>query len=311
MMERLGICRTRYPDSDRNMLQSLKSVRRRLCYTSSEFFYLSFVSFLFVLSLPLLRAENALSSSEPSTESCGAAPAKVSLSGTELAQRVHDREKGDDSVSQGVMELVSEGGRKRTRELTVYSKDYGGLQKTLIRFDSPADIEGTGFLSTEKEDGETEQFLYLPSLRRTRRIVSSQKSRSFVNSDFSYEDMERRPVENSDHRITGEDKIGNMPCWVLETRPKAKANSQYSLIKSWITKGIDVPIVAEYYDRKGNLIKKYRVGKLENIQDIWTETDLVMEDLSKGHKTFLRTNKIVYNTNLKDDILTTQNMENW
>jgi hypothetical protein len=293
------------------LLHSLKVIYSRLHLISAIVLCFSFVTVVFVMSWSPLSAETAPSSTEPPKESCGGASTEASLSGQELAQKVHDRDKGEDSVSEEVMELVSEGGRRRTRELTVYTKDCSGLQKTLIRFNSPADIAGTGFLSIEKEDGETEQFLYLPSLRRTRRIVSSQKSRSFVNSDFSYEDMERRPVGDSDHQITGEEKVGNVSCHVLETRPKAETNSQYSLIKSWVAAEIDVPVKAEYYDKKGNLIKKYRVSKLENIQDIWTETEVMMEDLSEKHQTFLRTQKIVYNTNLRDDVLTRQNMETW
>lgn len=233
------------------------------------------------------------------------------LSGKELARQVYDRENGDDALIRSTMVLIDKNGRKRIREHTVSVKDYGPLIKTVIRFHSPADIEGTGFLSIEKDGGDAKQFLYLPALRRTRRIVSSQKARSFVNSDFTYEDMVRRLVECSEHQIVDEEKIGQIDCWVLETKPKKDADSQYSLIKSWIAKEIDVPILTEYYGTKGNLIKKYRVNRLEKIQNIWTETEVVMEDLRKEHQTILKTRKIVYNTNLKDDIFTIQNLENW
>ena len=236
---------------------------------------------------------------------------KDPISGTELAQRVYDRDTGDDSVSQLIMELISKSGRKRVRGLTTYRKDYGSLRKQLIRFGSPADIEGTGFLSLEKEGGDTEQFLYLPALRRTRRIVSSQKDHRFVNTDFTFEDMERRPVEDSDHRIAGQKRIDGKDCWVLESRLRKKADSQYSMIKSWVAKKINVPLLARYYDKKGNLIKEYRVVKLENIQGIWTEMEVVMDDLIKKHQTIMRTGKIVYNTNLQDNIFTRQNLENW
>ncbi|MBW2742169.1 MAG: outer membrane lipoprotein-sorting protein, partial [Deltaproteobacteria bacterium] len=124
----------------------------------------------------------------------------IPMSGKELAQKVYDRENGDDSTAHMIMKLINKRGHERIRDFTSYSKDYSPLIKQLIRFTSPADIEGTGFLSIEKSEGETDQFLYLPSLRRTRRIVSSQKSNRFVNSDFTYEDMERRPVEDSEHK---------------------------------------------------------------------------------------------------------------
>ncbi len=235
----------------------------------------------------------------------------VELTGEKLAQLVYDRENGDDSTVHTIMNLINKRGYERIRDFTSYSKDYGPLIKQLIRFTSPADIEGTGFLSIEKSEGETDQFLYLPALRRTRRIVSSQKSNRFVNSDFTYEDMERRPVEDSEHRIVSEDKIGNIDCYVLESRPKEESDSQYSLLKSFIAKNIYIALSTEYYDKKGKLIKKYRTIKLEKIQNIWTETEVLMEDLKKKHKTILKINNIVYNNNIDDNIFTRQNLGNW
>ena len=109
--------------------------------------------------------------------------------GEELARMVHDRDVGDDMTSRQTMELVPSEGTKRVRELDIVAADRAGLRRTLIRFTSPADIQGTGFLAIEDGQGGTEQFLYLPALKRTRRIVAGQKSRSFVNTDFTYEDV--------------------------------------------------------------------------------------------------------------------------
>ncbi|MDL1967690.1 MAG: outer membrane lipoprotein-sorting protein [Deltaproteobacteria bacterium] len=235
----------------------------------------------------------------------------ILMSGEELARKVYDRENGDDSTAHMIMKLVNKRGHERIRDFTSYAKDHGPLIKQLIRFTSPADIEGTGFLSIEKSEGGTNQFLYLPALRRTRRIVSSQKSHRFVNSDFTYEDMERMPVEDSEHKITGENKIGDINCYVLESRPKEKTDSQYSLLKSFIAKNIYIALSTEYYDKKGRLIKKYRTIKLEKIQNIWTETEVFMENLKKKHKTILKINNIVYDTDLDDNIFSRQNLANW
>ena len=283
-----------------------------VAYSSGvKLFNQGLVSVCVGLRLILLAAALILFSAGPVSASPPSAQSDFSLSGKALAQRVYDRENGNDSLARATMELIGKGGRKRVRDLTIYSKDTGSLRKTLIRFHSPADIAGTGFLSIEKEGGDTEQFLYLPALRRTRRVVSSQKARRFVNTDFTYEDMERRSVEDSDHRIAGEEKIGTTDCWVLNSRPKIEADSQYSLIKSRIAKKIYVPVLVEYFDKKGNLMKKYRVNRLENIQNIWTETEVVMEDLRKKHRTILKTKNVVYNTNLNDRVFTRRNLENW
>jgi outer membrane lipoprotein-sorting protein len=233
----------------------------------------------------------------------------IPMSGKELAQKVHDRDIGDDSCAHSVMGLISRRGKKRIRNFIIYRKDDGELLKQLIRFTSPADIEGTGFLSFEREDEATEQFLYLPALRRTRRIVSSQKDHRFVNTDFTYEDMERRRVKDHIHAISGEEKKQERDCWILESRPKAKAESQYSLIKSWVAKDIYVPLFVEYYSKKRKLIKQYSVAKLEKIQGIWTEIEVVMIDLNREHRTLIKVKDIKYNSNLPDDTFTRRNLE--
>ena len=235
----------------------------------------------------------------------------VEMTGKELAQLVYDRDIGDDSCAHSVMGLISRRGKKRIRHFITYRKDDGKLLKQLIRFTSPADIEGTGFLSFEREDEATEQFLYLPALRRTRRIVSSQKDHRFVNTDFTYEDMERRRVEDYAHTISGEEKKQGRDCWILESRPKAKAESQYSLVKSWVAKGIYVPVFIEYYNKKRKLIKEYSVAKLGKIQGIWTEIEVVMIDLNREHRTLIKLKDIKYNSNLPDDTFTRRNLEVW
>jgi len=233
------------------------------------------------------------------------------LTGKDIAQRVFDRDRGEDSYSRVEMILIDKKGKTRVREMIVERKDYGKLTKTLFRFTSPADIEGTGFLSWENEDRDDDQFLYLPALRRTRRIVSSQKDMRFVNTDFTYEDLERRKVEKDHHRLLGTDKVNGYECWILESIPKKDSGSQYGRIVSWIVKEIYVPIKAEYYDKKGRMIKRFMVKKLEKIENIWTEMDLEMADLKNNHKTQLIIKEVHYNTGLSDNVFTRRNLERY
>jgi hypothetical protein len=238
-----------------------------------------------------------------------AAPAQPS--GRELAQLVHDRYVGDDSVSRQTMELAPASGQKRVRQLNISVLEKNGDRSTLLRFISPADIQGTGFLAVEDGQGETAQFLYLPALNRTRRIVAGQKSRSFVNTDFTYEDMERRPVDDSEHIIVGDESLNSVRCWIMESRPKTGSNSQYTMVRSWVAQDMLLPLRVDFFTGGETPIKRYAVLQLENIQNIWTETKVAMEDLSSGHKTTLETTDIQYNTGLSDSIFTQQALERW
>jgi len=242
---------------------------------------------------------------------CFSLPVHAQPSGHDLAQWVHDRYVGDDAVSRQVMELIPARGQKRVRELTIIGADRDGVRRTLIRFTAPADINGTGFLSIENDQGNTEQFLYLPALNRTRRIVAGQKGRSFVNTDFTYEDMERRPVEDSEHAVVGQENMGGVDCWILESRPKPGTDSQYSMVRAWVAQDMHLALRVDFFAGGKEPVKRYTVLQLENIQDIWTETKVAMEDLQSGHQTMLQTTEIQYNTGVQDSAFTQQALETW
>jgi len=233
------------------------------------------------------------------------------MTGKELAQKVFDRDRGNNSVSTAQMVLISKSGNKRTRQFSSKRLLEEGLERQIIQFTAPADIDGTGFLTIEKPGWETEQFLYLPALRRTRRIVSSQKSQRFVNSDFTYEDMERHSVDDYTYEIVGSKLVGNLDCYMLETRPQKGTDTQYSLTYSLISKQSIVPLFVKYYDKKGNHIKTYKVLKLEQIQGIWTELTTSMENLEKGHKTYIKLEKITYNTDIDQEQISKKSLENY
>lgn len=233
------------------------------------------------------------------------------MNGRELAKKVHDRYLGDNFSAQAKMILIEEGGDKRIRDMTMMMLDEDRIRKNLIRFTSPSDIAGTGFLSIENEDGSTDQFLYLPALDRTRRIVTSQRGRSFVNSDFTYEDMTRRPVDDSEHDIVGKTQVSGRECWVLETRPLPEANSKYSLIRSVVPKNMHLSIKSEYFNKNGEHIKTYLVRELKKIQSIWTTMEYVMIQQQVEHRTVMRIEEIEYNTNIGEEYFTTRYLENW
>ncbi len=233
------------------------------------------------------------------------------MTGQELAQKVFDRDRGKNSIFTAQMVLVAKSGNKRNRQFTNKRVMEAGLERRIIRFTAPADIAGTGFLTIEKPGWETEQFLFLPALRRTRRIVSSQKSSRFVNSDFTYEDMERHPVDDYVYNLVGTRKMENLDCYALEVRPKEKTKSQYSLTFSLIETQSLVPVFVQYFDKKGTHIKTYKVLKLGRVQGIWTESAVSMEDLGKGHKTYIKLESIRYNSDLGPEAVSIKSLENY
>ena len=205
----------------------------------------------------------------------------AAMDGLQIARKVIDRDEGQDATAKIRMLLINKKGKKRFRSLISVAKRYGDVSKFYMRFESPADIKGAAFLTWENKDGDDDQFLYLPALRRVRRIVSSQQSNTFVNSDYTYEDFQTREVEQDDHRVLSEEKAGKYDCWVLESIPKNKKDSQYSKRVSWIIKEMYLPIKTEFYDSRSRLQKVLTGKKIQKIDGIWTILDAEMRHLKK------------------------------
>ena len=226
-----------------------------------------------------------------------------------IAQKVHDRDDGRDSYSKVKMTLIDRSNNRRERELESAVKDYGKVSKSYIYFASPSAIKGTAFLSWENDDREDDQFLFLPALGRVRRIVSSQKDRSFVNTDYSYEDLERRKVSDYAYRILRTEQLLGRPCWVLESRPITEKTSQYSRFNSWVAQDSFVPLKVEFFDKKNRHIKLFQAKELKQIDGIWTVTWSVMQDLESGHQTEIKVDEIKYNQGLSDELFTQRQLE--
>jgi hypothetical protein len=226
------------------------------------------------------------------------------MDGQKLARQVYNRDDGKDSYATVRMLLMDKRGRKRFRTLISATKEYGETKKSYIQFTSPADIDGTSFLTWENDDRENDQFLFLPALNRVRRIVSSQKSSRFVNTDYTYEDMERRKPEQDRHKILREENVGAHECWVLESVPNDPKSSQYGKLISWISKTALLPVKTEYYDNRGGRLKEFKAIETKQVDGIWSVTESEMHDLKKDHHTYMKTLELHYNRDISDNIFT-------
>jgi hypothetical protein len=222
-----------------------------------------------------------------------------------IAQRVNDRDDGKDSYAKVDMLLTDRSGVTQSRSMISATKDFGKLAKSYIRFSAPASIEDTSFLSWEVEGKDDEQFLFLPELGRDRRIVSSQKDSDFVNTDFTYEDMQKRSVDKDTHKILREEKVGEYDCWVLESVPIDPKSSQYKRWVAWIPKGIYLPLRVEFYTRiLRQPTKILTTRRLKKVDGIWTAMEAEMKNYERNTMTLLRTIEIKYNQGLPDRMFT-------
>ncbi len=231
------------------------------------------------------------------------------LTAQDIAWAVYNRPVGKDSESHTKMILVDRKGHQKERLMYVATLNRKKARKTFMRFLSPKDIKGTSFLSIAYKNGKEEQFLYLPALRRVRRIAGSFRFHRFVNSDFTYEDLERHHPKKYRYQLLGEEIYAHTPCYVLKVWPKKKKISAYKYWIQWITKDGFLPIKVDYYDRRGHLCKRFEALKWEKIQGYWTVLKSKMSDLKRKHHTLLIVEDICYNVGLKPRMFTRRHLK--
>ncbi len=231
--------------------------------------------------------------------------------------RVDARDDGDHSTQDMEMILLDKNDNRRERRIRSMSRDVGEDTQTIMFFLAPADVKDTGFLTydydeTEKDD---DQWLYLPALKKVKRIASSDKSGSFMGTDFSYADMTDRKLDNYDYKLMKETTVNNQAVWQVEAipnNPKEIEETGYTKSVSFVRTDNYVVIRAVNWVKKGNRLKYLDVKKLERIDGIWVPTEMHMTT-KKGrntlHKTILVFSNVRFDQGHEDNLFTTRQLE--
>ncbi len=193
-----------------------------------------------------------------------------------------------DEESTMEMVLINAHGDKNIRKMNnkrFEMKDDG--DKSLIKFEKPKDIKGTSLLTFEHKVGDDDQWLYLPALKRVKRISSRNKSGSFMGSEFSYEDISSFEVEKYTYKFIKEDTLDGVPCFVIERYPVDK-NSGYTNQVTYVRKDNHRFKQIDYYDRKGDVLKiaYYADHKLLK-EKFWRPTQIHMKNVQTKKETVL------------------------
>ena len=218
------------------------------------------------------------------------------LTGQDIMKQVDKRNDGDTQISNLKMILINKADEQRIRKVKSKRKDYGQDSKMLMTFVEPADVKGTGYLAWEFDNPEKDdsRWLYMPALRKIRRISGSSNADYFMGTDFTYDDMGDRNVNEDNHKLLGEDNINGQICWQIESIPKDK-DDEYTKRVLWVRQDIDMVVKVKYFNEYG-LLKTLKVSDIEKINGIWVAQKMVMDNKQDEHKTEL------YFQNVKIDI---------
>lgn len=207
---------------------------------------------------------------------------------------------GDDGKATVNMVITAKDGKKSERQFNILRKDIkdGGDQKYFVYFERPADVRRMTYMVYKYSDPkkDDDRWLYLPDLSLTRRIAAGDKRTSFVGSDFLYEDVSGRSLDEDTHSLVNTtDKY-----YIVKNVPKNPDSVEFSYFNVTIDKSNYVPMKMEFYDKEGKLYRTIESLKVETIQGFPTVTKSVVKDLQTGSQTEMEFSNVKYNIGLGD-----------
>lgn len=225
--------------------------------------------------------------------------------------------KTSDSRSDATFHLINDAGQERVRDTVGETKLIPGTtdNRRIVVFKSPSDVKGTKTLLIEHTGSDDDIWIYLPAMKKVRRLVASNKKDSFVGTDFSYGDVIGHKVEDWNHKLLREEKADGKDCYVIESTPKSPEtadHSGYSKRVSWIDKQSSVAVKGEIYDQNGELLKKTTsedIQKVDAKNNKWQAMKLIAENVQTSHKTVIEFKNFKAGVGVKDDVFTPRALE--
>jgi len=242
------------------------------------------------------------------------------LSAREVAEKNFDREDGNNIISINTLTLIDGNGGVRTRTVKNYRRDENEVEKSIFVFESPADVKGSAFLSYDWDEAakEDDSWLYLPALKKTKRIAGGDKSGSFFGSEFSYADFQPLGPEFYDYEMLNESDIADgQDTWVISRVPKKAFNEKvveetgYLKSKLWIRKDNFMTVKAIIYVKKGRKVKYFQASDIQKKDGIWFAGKVQMVTTRGGKKenaSVIATENISFNNKLDDEIFAVQHL---
>ena len=232
--------------------------------------------------------------------SASLADSSAEETGLAIATEARERQKGFGNFTSNLrMILRNKRGQESERELrlrVIEVEDDG--DRTMFVFDRPRDVKGTAFLVHAHKEGPDDQWLYLPALKRVKRISSSKQSGSFMGSEFSYEDMGAVEVEKYTHRYLRDEPCGDLECAVLERVPRSR-DSGYSRQLVWLDRNELRTMQIQYFDRRDEHLKTMLVEDYNKYLDrFWRGSTISMTNHLTGKSTMLLWSEFEFGTDM-------------
>ena len=237
------------------------------------------------------------------------APLSAQNDARKIVEEVQRRAESKSQRYEGLLQVLDNKGKVADKRWLFMRLGSHGRSKAVLRFVAPAEVKGVALLIVNHPDRASDQWMWTPALQRERRIALQDRSTRFFGTDFSFEDLEERDVDQYNYRLIGEDTVDGVPCWRVESTPSQRKISQYTKADVWIRKDNYAIAQVESYV-KADLVRRLKYSDFLQVQGIWTARRLEMVDLRRKSRTVLTLEKLEYNVPLKDEDFTLQSLRN-
>jgi hypothetical protein len=223
----------------------------------------------------------------------------------QIMLEVQNRSRSQSQHYEGMLKVVDARSRVTEKRWEYDRIGSHGNSKAVLRFTAPAEVKGVALLIVNHTDRASDQWMWTPAIQRERRIALQDRSTRFFGTDFSFEDLEERDVDQYDYKVLGDETVDGAPCWKLQSTPKKTRSSQYTHGLVWVRKDHYVPAKIESF-KDDKLVRRLTYSDFANVQNIWTAKKLEMLDAGRQSRTIMTLDKLQYNTPMKDEDFTLQ-----
>jgi hypothetical protein len=246
-----------------------------------------------------------------------ARPAESEQSPRDIMEKVTTARKVDGSEAVVKMTVAADNGETREREISMATKlfDGGKTEKRIYRFISPPDVQGTAVLVFDYEAKADDVWVYLPALRKTRRIVSSQRAQSFMGSEFTYGDLNIPAIDDYNYALVNQESFGGEACWVIDVLPKNQEVADgdgYSKKTYWVSKEKLTVMRGLYYDKDGKPLKELIAQDFKLMdpkKKRYRSMHMEMINKQNGRRSLFVSEKVTFAPDTKDEYFTTTYLE--
>jgi Outer membrane lipoprotein-sorting protein len=240
---------------------------------------------------------------------------KVYLSGAppdarKIMEGVYQQDTSHDTMLRASFELFDNEGHSKKKRFTY--RRIGSLDdsKTLVVFTDPEEIRGVALLSINQRGVNVRQYMYIPATQRVRSVVTRERSDRFIGSDFSYEDIAERTLDDFTYRLLSDaETIDGHKSYKVEATPIDPERSQYKFLYYWVAQDVPMVLCTEMYDAQGREVRVLHASQLKRVSGIWGARRTTMSSVQDATRTVLSIDEVKFNTRPDERLFTPQGLE--